>query len=279
MDEKVNKILTLALQEDGYNNDIVSNTIIEKNKIVTANFVASTSGIVSGTDVIKALYKHLNSKINVTIHHDGGSYVNRGTVIMTIKGPMRDILKGEQLALNIITRMSGIATLTNQYVTEIKDLNCQILDTRNTTPLLRVLDKEAVVDGGGVNYQFNLGDHLIIRHHHILTNDNISELVDKLKASLKEKQLIEVEVVSLEEFLQAVDSACDVIILKDMSDELIEKIMGMNHKRKKIAVFGNIPIKKIRSIVKMGVKYIIIDSLAHSYKVMDIKLKFYKNLM
>lgn len=279
MDEKVNKLIVNALQEDNYNSDIVTNILIEKNKVVTGNLVACTSGIVSGTDVVKALYKHLNPKMNITIHHDNGSFINRGTVIMTLKGPMRDILRGEQLAINLITRMSGIATLTNQYVTEIKDLKCQILDTRNTTPLLRILDKQAVRDGGGVNYQFNLGDRLLIRYSHVLTNDNLPEIIDKVKNNSKIDLPLEIEIKTIDEYYMLEDTKCDVIILKDMNDEIIKKIVELNKNRKKLAVFGDFSIKKVRSIAKMGIEYIIIDCLTHSYKAMDIKMRFYKNLM
>lgn len=279
MDEKVNKLIVNALQEDSYNSDIVTNILIEKSKVVTGNLVACTSGIVSGTDVVKALYKHLNPKMSITIHHDNGTFVNRGTVIMTLKGPMRDILKGEQLAINLITRMSGIATLTNQYVMEIKDLKCQILDTRNTTPLLRILDKQAVRDGGGVNYQFNLGDHLLIRYSHVLTNDNLPELIDKVKNNSKIDLPLEIEIKTIDEYYLLEDTKCDVIILKDMNDDTIRNIVELNKNKKKLAVFGDFSIKKIRSIAKMGIEYIIIDCLTHSYKAMDIKMKFYKNLM
>lgn len=279
MDEKINKIIVNALQEDGYNSDFVSNTLIDKNKVVTGNFVAGTSGIVSGTDIVKALYKNLNSKMNVTIHHNDGSYVSRGSVIMTLKGSMRDILRGEQVALNILMRMSGIATNTNQFVNEIKDLKCSILDTRNTTPLLRTLDKQAVKDGGGTNYQFNLSDHYLIRYSHVLTNDNLIELIDKVKKNIKEDMPIEIEIKRIDEFYQVLDSSCDVVILVDMDDDTIKEIIRLNDNRKKLAVKGNISVKKIRSIAKMGIEYIIIDSLTHSYKAMDIQMKFYKNLL
>lgn len=279
MDEKINKIIVNALQEDGYNNDIISNSLIDKNKIVTGNFVAGTSGIVSGTDIVKTLYKHLNTKMNITIHHGDGSYVSRGSVIMTLKGPMRDILRGEQVAINFLTRMSGIATNTNQFVNEIKDLKCVILDTRNTTPLLRVLDKQAVKDGGGTNYQFSLNDHYLIRYSHVLTNDNLIELIDKVKKTMKDDMPVEIEIKKLEEFYQVLGSSCDVVILVDMDEDTIKEVIRINNNQKKLAVKGNISVRRIRSIARIGIEYIIIDSLAHSYKAMDVQLKFYKNLL
>ena len=268
----------MALQEDTYNNDITTTSIIEKNKIVFANFVAKTTGIVSGTDVVKALYQYINSRMSIAIHRPNGSYVNRGTVIMTVKGPMRDILKGEQTALNFLKHMSGIATMTNQYVTEIKDLDCHILDTRITTPILRPFDKQAIRDGGGYNYHFNLSDHILIRECHIIASGGIEDAVRLVKERQKNDLPVEVEVKTKEEYMEALDTDCDAIILNGMKNDEISELLSIKHPKKKIAVSGDISVKRVRSIANLGVKYIIVNDLMEEYNQMKIELKFYKNM-
>ncbi len=278
MDDKLSKLIVSALQEDSYNNDVTTLSIIDKNKIVSGNFVAKTTGIVSGTNIVKAIYQYINPKISVTIHRSNGSYVNRGTVIITLKGPMRDILKGERTALNFIKHMSGIATMTNRYVTEIKDLDCRILDTRKTTPLLRALDQQAIRDGGGFNYHMNLSDHILIRDSHIIASGGIKEAVDLVKERQKVDLPIEVEVKNKEQYLAALNTSCDAIVLDDMTNEEIESLLSIQNNKKKIAVSGDISSKRVRSIAKLGVNYIIVNGLVEEYSQMKIELKFYKNL-
>ena len=278
MDDKLSKLIVSALQEDSYNNDVTTLSIIDKNKIVSGNFVAKTTGIVSGTNIVKAIYQYINPKISVTIHRSNGSYVNRGTVIITLKGPMRDILKGERTALNFIKHMSGIATMTNRYVTEIKDLDCRILDTRKTTPLLRSLDQQAIRDGGGYNYHANLSDHILIRDSHIIAASGIKPAIEQVKEKRKNDLPIEVEVKNRDEYLVALNSDCDAIILDDMTNEEIESLLPLNTTNKKIAVSGDISFKRIRSVAKLGVNYIIVDNLVEEYNQMKIELKFYKNI-
>ncbi len=278
MDDKLSKLIASALQEDSYNNDVTTLCIIDKNKIVSGNFVAKTTGIVSGTNIVKAIYQYINPKISVSIHRPNGSYVNRGTVIITLKGPMRDILKGERTALNFIKHMSGIATMTNRYVTEIKDLDCHILDTRKTTPLLRTLDQQAVRDGGGFNYHTNLSDHILIRDSHIIASGGIKEAVELVKERQKVDLPIEVEVKNEEQYLEALNTSCDAIILDNMSNEEIELLLKLNDSKKKIAVSGDISSKRVRSIAKLGVNYIIVNGITEEYNQMKIELKFYKNL-
>lgn len=278
MDDKLSKLIVSALQEDSYNNDVTTLSIIDKNKIVSGNFVAKTTGIVSGTNIVKAVYQYINPKISVTIHRPNGSYVNRGTVIITLKGPMRDILKGERTALNFIKHMSGIATTTNRYVTEIKDLDCRILDTRKTTPLLRALDQQAIRDGGGFNYHMNLSDHILIRDSHIIAAGGIKEAVDLVKERQKVDLPIEVEVKNKEQYLVALNTSCDAIVLDDMTNEEIESLLSIQNTKKKIAVSGDISSKRVRSVAKLGVNYIIVNGLVEEYSQMKIELKFYKNL-
>lgn len=272
------KLIQHALQEDGYQNDITGNILVEKNKIATGNFVARRAGIVSGVDIVQQIYKLINPKVQVTVQKPNGSFVQRGSVIITLHGPLRDILKGKNVAINFLDRLCGVATLTNQYVMELKTTNCQILDTRNNTPNNRPFEKRAVLHGGGTNHNFSLNDCISISKPHLLAFGSVTEALQMVKSKNKNNLVVEIEVENKEDFLEAVDGPCDLIIFKRMDKELIKELIGVNHGRKSIALWDDYTIKEVYSLAKLGVDYIIIDELTYGYKVMNIELKFYKGI-
>lgn len=279
MDIKIEKIVEMALSEDGYNNDITTNTLIDKNHIISGNFISKSVGVVSGTTVANAVFKKISNKLEFVILKKDGSFVNKGDVIAYVKGPSRDVLRGVQTALNFLEKLSGIATITNKYVQEIKGTKCNIIDTRNNTPIYRNLEKKAVRDGGGLNSRFSLGDYFVISSNHIAIIGDIKHAVDlvKIKASMYDKMTIEVEVEDKEEFLDALDTDCDIITLVNMNNELIRELVKINYKKKKLIVKGNIPTTKARSVALTGVDYIYIDSLTNN-KGLEIDFNFYKRL-
>ena len=272
------KLITNALLEDGYNNDVTTLNLIDKNRMLSGNFVAKANGIVSGVDVAEEVFKHINPKIKFLIHKPNGTYVNRGTSIATVSGPMRDILRGERVALNFMQRMSGIATITNQFVQEVKGTDALILDTRKTTPLLRLFERQAVRDGGGTNHRYNLSDRVLIKDNHIAAVGSITDAVLLAKKKVDPSILIEVEVETKEEFLEALDTPCDIIMLDNMDNELMKELVELNNKNKKLEASGNMSLKRVRSVALLGVDYISVGALTHSYKSLDISLKFYKGL-
>lgn len=272
------KLIVSALQEDGYNQDVTTLNLVDKNRMLSGNFIAKASGIVSGVDVAEVVFKHINSKIKFTIHKPNGTYVTRGSSIATVTGPMRDILRGERIALNFMQRMSGIATVTNQFVQEVKGTNALILDTRKTTPLLRLFERQAVRDGGGTNHRYNLSDRVLIKDNHIAAVGSISAAVALAKKKVAEGILIEVEVETKEEFYEALDTECDIIMLDNMSNELMQELVLVNNGRKKLEASGNMMLKRVRSVALLGVDYISVGALTHSYKSLDISLKFIKGL-
>lgn len=278
MDDKMLKIIVSALQEDGYNHDVTTMNLVDKSIMLSGNFVAKANGIVSGVDVAEAVFKYINPKIKFTIHKPNGSYVNRGSSIATISGPMRDILRGERIALNFMQRMSGIATVTNQFVQEVKGTNALILDTRKTTPLLRLFERQAVRDGGGTNHRYNLTDRVLIKDNHIAAVGSITEAVMLAKKKVDPSILIEVEVETKEEFLEALDTDCDIIMLDNMNNELMGELVNINNGKKKLEASGNMMLKRVRSVALLGVDYISVGALTHSYKSLDISLKFYKGI-
>lgn len=278
MDKNITELIKQALIEDGYENDITTLNLIDRTNIASGNFIAKATGVLSGVDIAQEVFRMINNKIEFSILRNNGQYVNRGDVIAYVRGPMRDILRGERVALNFMQRMSGIASTTNKFVKEIQGTNCQILDTRKTTPLLRIIERKAVVDGGGTNHRFNLSDRVLIKDNHIAAVGSIKNAVELCKRAVPKNILIEVEVETKEEFLEALSTNCDIIMLDNMNNDLMKELVEINNGMKKLEASGNMTLQRVRSVALLGVDYISVGALTHSYKSLDISLKFYKNL-
>lgn len=277
MDKKAIELIKEALIEDGVDNDITTLNLVSKDKMLTGSFIVKATGVVSGIDVAKEVFKQINPRIKMEILKANGTFVNRGDVIATIEGPMRDILRGERVALNFLQRMSGIAATTAKFVQELAGTNCKILDTRKTAPLLRVFERQAVRDGGGENHRFNLSDRVLIKDNHIAASGSIQDAVSILRKAVGRGMIIEVEVETLDEFMEALNTSADVIMLDNMSNEGMKKCVELNEGKKKLEASGNMELKKVRSVALLGVDYISVGSLTHSYKALDISLKFRKS--
>lgn len=277
MDKKAIELIKEALIEDGVDNDITTLNLVSKDKMLTGSFIVKATGVVSGIDVAKEVFKQINPRIKMEILKANGTFVNRGDVIATIEGPMRDILRGERVALNFLQRMSGIAATTAKFVQELAGTNCKILDTRKTAPLLRIFERQAVRDGGGENHRFNLSDRVLIKDNHIAASGSIQDAVNILRKAVGRGMIIEVEVETLDEFMEALNTSADVIMLDNMSNEVIRKCVELNEGKKKLEASGNMELKKVRSVALLGVDYISVGSLTHSYKALDISLKFRKS--
>lgn len=277
MDKKAIELIKEALIEDGVDNDITTLNLVSKDKMLTGSFIVKATGVVSGIDVAKEVFKQINPRIKMEILKANGTFVNRGDVIATIEGPMRDILRGERVALNFLQRMSGIAATTAKFVQELAGTNCKILDTRKTAPLLRIFERQAVRDGGGENHRFNLSDRVLIKDNHIAASGSIQDAVSILRKAVSRGMIIEVEVETLDEFMEALNTSADVIMLDNMSNEVMKKCVELNEGKKKLEASGNMELKKVRSVALLGVDYISVGSLTHSYKALDISLKFRKS--
>lgn len=277
MDKKAIELIKEALIEDGVDNDITTLNLVSKDKMLTGSFIVKATGVVSGIDVAKEVFKQINPRIKMEILKANGTFVNRGDVIATIEGPMRDILRGERVALNFLQRMSGIAATTAKFVQELAGTNCKILDTRKTAPLLRVFERQAVRDGGGENHRFNLSDRVLIKDNHIAASGSIKDAVSILRKAVGRGMIIEVEVETLDEFMEALNTSADVIMLDNMSNEVMKKCVELNEGKKKLEASGNMELKKVRSVALLGLDYISVGSLTHSYKALDISLKFRKS--
>ena len=276
MDKELEKLIHDALKEDCYDKDITSTSIIENKKDAVGNFIVKTPGILSGTKILQEVYRQISTKVKVNILKKDGDFVNKGDVVASISGKMNDILKGERVALNFLQILSGVSTMTDKYAQELKGTNCQIVDSYKTIPLLKKFTGLAVSDGNGINYIQNLSDQIIIKDYHIIMAGSITDAVQKVRLKNGFDFSIDVEITNEEEFLEALDTDCEIITLCNLSDELIEKLCLIPHQNKIIKVSGNIPIGKIRSIALMGVDYISVENIAHASKALDICFKFLK---
>lgn len=276
MEKELEKLIHEALKEDGYDKDVTSLSIIEPKREGIGNFIVKSSGVVSGTLICKEVFRQISPKIKFNILKRDGEYVHKGDVIASISGRMVDIIRGERVALNFLQRMSGIATITDKYVEELKGTNCQILDTRKTTPLLRQFEKDAVIHGKGLNNRSNLTEQASVKDYHIAVAGSINSAVERIRTKFGDEIAIEVDVENNEEFIDAINSDCDVIKLQNMSNEELIELCSIPHGNKKLVACGNITINRVRSIALLGVDYISIDSLVHSAKALDINFKFLK---
>jgi nicotinate-nucleotide pyrophosphorylase (carboxylating) len=273
VDEYIINLVKQALNEDIPKID-VSSEFLFSNEVSEGKFIAKEKGVISGIDVTKEVFKQIDEDIEFIIYKDNGSKVKKGDVIAIVKGLTKSILKAERVGLNFLQRMSGIATLTNKFVEEVKDYNAKILDTRKTTPLLRVLEKRAVKDGGGFNHRMNLSEMVMLKDNHIKASGSIKEAVKKVRNAIGKSLKVEVEVENIEQFIEALSSDLDMIMLDNMTDEMMKECVEINKGKKKLEASGNMTLKRVKKVAETGVDFISVGGLTHSYKSLDISLKF-----
>lgn len=273
MDLKVvDRIIKNALYEDMPQGDITADNLIPDGHKSKAKFIAKEEGIISGCEVVKRVFELIGKEVRLDFNFHDGSHVKPYDIIASIEGDTKTILKGERVALNLFQRMSGIATVTAKYVNEIEG-DCKILDTRKTTPGLRYLEKLAVSHGGGTNHRFSLSDMVMIKDNHIDASGGIKEAVKTIKPKVNCK--IEVEVETLEQFKEALETDCDVIMLDNMSNELTRTCVLLNNNKKKLEASGNMVLERIKEVSLLGVDFISVGALTHSPMALDISLKFH----
>jgi len=268
------EIILSALKEDIPTIDVTTDNLFT-NEVSEGVFIAKEDGVLSGIEVMQRVFEIMDESINFKTINGDGVFVEKGDYIAIISGNTASILKGERVALNLMQRMSGIATLTRKFVNEISNDTTKILDTRKTTPNLRVLEKMAVVHGGGVNHRFSLSDQVMLKDNHIKTAGSITKAVNIVKSKVDHNIKIEVEVETFEQFLEAIATDCDIIMLDNMSNELMKQCVDVNSD-KLLEASGNMTVERIKSVSETGVDFISVGALTHSYKAMDISLKFTK---
>ncbi|MDF2698758.1 MAG: nadC [Haloplasmataceae bacterium] len=270
----IENFIKQALLEDMPYGDITTDNLIEDHHKSIGYFLAKESGVIAGLEIAKKVFLTIDPTIAFRDQFKDGQKVNKGDIITIIEGKTKTILRGERLSLNIMQRMSGIATLTSQFVEEVKDYDTRIVDTRKTTPNFRFFEKEAVRFGGGHNHRFNLSDAVMLKDNHIEAAGGIKKAVEKIRKSVTHTTKIEVEVENLTMLNEAIEAKVDIIMLDNMPLELMQEAVKINNKRIILEASGNMTLNRVKDVAKTGVDIISVGALTHSYKSLDISLRF-----
>lgn len=238
----------------------------------TAFATAKAEGVIAGLEVFEAVFKHVNPQCVVEWLVEEGASVQKGTDIARIEGPADDVLKAERLALNLLQRMSGVATMASQFAVEVEGLPVKVVDTRKTTPGLRQFEKYAVRVGGCYNHRYSLSDAVMIKDNHIKAAGSIDNAVKTLAQQLGHTIKIEVEVQSVEEMEEAISAGADIVMLDNMSLKQMRAAVQQNSGRAILEASGGVTLKTVRDIAKTGVDVISVGALTHSVRALDISL-------
>jgi nicotinate-nucleotide pyrophosphorylase (carboxylating) len=273
----LHKTIRLFLEEDIGRGDLTSESIFSQNEMGSARLVARDGFVVAGVETVAAeVFKVQNPTITAVDSIADGTNVSAGTVLLTVGGPTIDLLKAERVALNLLQRLSGIATFTARFVDKVKEYPVRITDTRKTTPGLRVLEKYAVRAGGGTNHRFNLTDGVLIKDNHIAACGSIKKAVARVKKNIPHTIRIEVETDTLEQVEECIECGVDIIMLDNMSPEMMSRAVKMINGRALIEASGGVNLHSVESIARSGVDIISIGALTHSAPSCDIGMDWSK---
>lgn len=267
-------IIKKALEEDINYIDVTTDNLMDPTSISSCKLICKEDGVISGIEVFKEALHILDKSIEITFFIKDGDVVKNKDILAEIKGSTLNILKGERVALNFLQRMSGVATLTKQFVDQTKGTTTRIVDTRKTTPLLRSFEKQAVVHGGGFNHRFNLSDSVMIKDNHIKACGGIKQALELIKTKVGHTTLVEIEVETIKQLKEALLHKADIIMLDNMSTQMMKECVEITNKQAILEASGNMVIPRIKEVSETGVDYISVGALTHSYTSFDISLKF-----
>jgi nicotinate-nucleotide pyrophosphorylase (carboxylating) len=276
-EKEVEDIIGKALDEDTAQGDITSEALIPQELAGRAEILVKEKGILAGIDIAARVFRRVDPQLKIDILIEDGTAVKSGDIAASITGSVTAMLKAERTALNFLQRLSGIASLTAQYVAEISGHNAGIYDTRKTTPGLRLLEKYAVRMGGGHNHRQHLGDAVLIKDNHIAAlramGLGLKDIIDKARQNAPEGITIEVEVTSAREAADALKAGADIIMLDNMGLNEMKQVVSMGAGKAKLEASGGITLENVRQIAMTGVDMISVGALTHSYKALDISLE------
>lgn len=272
----VDRLIENALLEDINYVDAATDYIIPEAQEGSAKFIAKANGVLAGLDIALRVFEILQPDFKAEVFKKDGDYLNEGDIIAVISGKTRTLLKGERTALNILQHMSGVATSTNKAVKLIEGTNATIADTRKTLPGLRPLEKYAVTVGGGKNHRYNLSDCAMLKDNHVDACGGIKNTVKTLRTKLGHTVKIELEVRNLDELNEAIEAGADIIMLDNMSCDMMKKAVEITAGRAKLEASGGITDETIRTVAETGVDIISMGAVTHSVKAFDISLKIIK---
>jgi len=276
-EKQIDSIIDIALAEDISHGDLTSETLIPPELQGKASLLAKAEGIVAGVEVARRVFLRVDPSLKIEVFIKDGAQVKPGDIIAAISGRVISILKAERTALNFLNRLSGIATLTAQYTAKTQGVATSILDTRKTTPGLRLLEKYAVRMGGGKNHRLHLGDLILIKDNHLTAlralGMSLKDIVAKAKQNAPRGIKVEVEVNTIQEAREAVEGGADIILLDNMSPDEMRQVVSLVPDYVKTEASGGITLDNVQAAAMAGVDFISIGALTHSVKALDISLE------
>lgn len=270
--EQVRYIIEKALIEDIGHGDITTRATVDPGRDGTAVIVAKEDFELAGIEVFLEVFLYLEPAIDFSVNFTDGDRIKKGEVIAELSGPLATLLTGERVALNLLQRMSGIATLTAQYAEAVSGTKVKVLDTRKTTPGLRALEKYAVTVGGGQNHRFGLFDGVLIKDNHIAAAGGIKKAIASARKSIPHTLKIEVECATLEQVKEALSAKADIIMLDNMDIKTMKAATDMIGRKALIEASGNMTLERVRAVARTGVDFISVGALTHSARAVDISM-------
>ena len=273
MKMQADQLIRMALQEDITSEDVSTNAVMPTEVKGTVDLIAKEDGIIAGLDVYARVFQMLDEKTEIDFKCKDGDEVKKGELMATLTGDIRVLLSGERVALNYLQRMSGIATYTRQVAKLLEGSKVTLLDTRKTTPNCRVFEKYAVRVGGGCNHRYNLSDGVLLKDNHIGAAGSITKAITMAKEYAPFVRKIEVEVETLEQVKEAVEAGADIIMLDNMTPEVMKQAVELIDGRAQTECSGNITKENIARIREIGVDFVSSGALTHSAPILDISMK------
>lgn len=273
MKMQADKLIRMALQEDVTSEDVSTNAVMRSAVKGTVDLIAKEDGIIAGLDVYARVFQILDEKTEISFNFKDGEAVKKGDLLGTVTGDIRVLLSGERVALNYLQRMSGIATYTKQVSKLLEGSKVTLLDTRKTTPNCRVFEKYAVRIGGGCNHRYNLSDGVLLKDNHIGAAGSVAKAVAMAKEYAPFVRKIEIEVETMEQVKEAVEAGADIIMLDNMTPEMMKEAVELIAGRAQTECSGNITKENIAKILETGVDFVSSGALTHSAPILDISMK------
>ena len=262
-----------ALKEDITSEDVSTNAVMPDKKQGTAQLICKADGIICGLEVFESTFTLLDDTFRFDTDVKDGDRVEKGQLIGTLFGDIRALLSGERTALNYLQRMSGIATITNEYAKELEGTKTTLLDTRKTTPNMRPFEKYAVTVGGGRNHRYNLSDGVLLKDNHIGAAGSVKKAIEMAKDYAPFVRKIEIETESIEQVKEALEAGADIIMLDNMDNDTMKKCVELIGDKAETECSGNVTKERLREIAAIGVDYVSSGALTHSAPVLDVSLK------
>ena len=273
MKMQADQLIRMALQEDITSEDVSTNAVMPTATKGTVDLIAKEDGVVAGLEIYARVFTILDEKTEIDLHCKDGDEVKKGELMATVTGDIRVLLSGERVALNYLQSMSGIATYTRQVAKLLEGSNVTLLDTRKTTPNCRVFEKYAVRVGGGHNHRYNLSDGVLLKDNHIGAAGSVAKAVKMAKAYAPFVRKIEIEVETLDQVKEAVEAGADIIMLDNMTPEVMKQAVELIDGRAQTECSGNITKENIQKIREIGVDFVSSGALTHSAPILDISMK------